>query len=400
MARAERGGVAVPAAVSVCQVCAVGFTYQKFLEPLCLAMAEAGYVVHVAYNRASAADATPRAQALGLHYHPVPIARSSSPLMLLRATWELWRLFRQQRFTMVHVHTPVAAIAARLAAALAGTPVVVYTAHGFFFHERMPLLQRFVHIVSEWLLARLTTLLLTQSAEDAEFARRLRFKRADRIHAIGNGIDAGRFSPSTPERRDAARCKFGLDPQALVIGVVARQVAEKGYLELFEAFAALAPANPRLQLLICGSRLASDHAESIEPQLQALIARFPNQVVQTGSIEQVEIAYDAMDVFCLPSWREGMPRTIIEAMMSGLPVVATDIRGCREEVVPAVTGLLVPARDPSALAAALASLTAAPEPGQTYGLAGRERALRLYDERRVIALQLNLLQRVLDKAKP
>lgn len=387
----------MPAAISVCQVCAVGFTYRKFLEPLCLAMAEAGYTLHVAYNGANAADASPRAQALGLKYHPVPIARSSSPLALLRATWALWRLFRQQRFTVVHVHTPVAAIAARLAAAFAGVPVVLYTAHGFYFHEGMAAPLRWLHIASEWSLARLTTLLLTQSAEDAQLARRLRFKRADRIHAIGNGVDADRFGPATAERRQAARSQFGLDPQAVVIGVVARQVAEKGYGELFEAFATLALANPRLQLLICGSRLASDHAESIEQQLNALIRRFPDQVVHAGSVDQVERAYDAMDVFCLPSWREGMPRTIIEAMMSGLPVVATDIRGSREEVVSAVTGLLVPVRDPAALAAALGALVADPEQRQRLGRAGRERALRLYDERQVIALQLQLLQQVLER---
>ena len=111
------------APVSICQVCAVGFTYRKFLEPLCLALAEAGYRVDVAYSGASAADGSSRAQALGLRYQPVPIARSTSPLALLRATAALWRLFLRERYTVVHVHTPVAAIAARVAAALAGTPL-------------------------------------------------------------------------------------------------------------------------------------------------------------------------------------------------------------------------------------------------------------------------------------
>lgn len=385
--------------IRVCQVCAVGFTYRKFLEPLCLAMAEAGYALHVAYTGASSLDASPRARALGLSYHAVPIARSASPLSLLRATYGLWRLFRRERFTVVHVHTPVAAIAARLAAVFAGTPVVLYTAHGFYFHEGMAAPLRWLHIASEWLLARFTTLLLTQSAEDAELARRLRFKRAHRIQAIGNGVEASRFSPVTADRRLAARTRYGLAIDALVIGVVARQVAEKGYLELFEAFAALAASDSRLQLLICGSRLDSDHAEAVETQLNDLIRRFPGRVVHAGAVDQVELAYDAMDVFCLPSWREGMPRTIIEAMMSGLPVVATAIRGSREEVVPGVTGLLVPVRDSAALAAALAQLVAEAEQRQAFGSAGRERALRLYDERQVIALQLRVLQQTLDRLR-
>ncbi len=386
-----------PAQLSICQVCAVGFTYRKFLEPLCLALAEAGYRVDVAYSGAAPEDAGPAVPAGALRFQPVPIARSSSPVALARATWSLWRLFARERYTVVHVHTPVAAIAARLAAFLSCRPVVIYTAHGFYFHEGMAAPVRWLHIASEWVLAQLTTLLLTQSAEDAELARRLRFRPASRICAIGNGVEASRFSPATAERRQAARVRFGLDPGGTVVGVVARQVAEKGYLELFEAFAQLALLHPRLQLLICGSRLASDHDSPVDLQLQQLIARFPAQVIDAGAIDQVEIAYDAMDVFTLPSWREGMPRTIIEAMMSGLPVVATNIRGSREEVVPEVSGLLVPVRAPVALAEALERLVVDPDLRQRFGCAGRERALELYDESRVIALQLKLLQQTLQR---
>lgn len=383
--------------IRVCQVCAVGFTYHKFLEPLCLAMAESGYSLHVAFSGASTLDASPRAQALGLSFHAVPIARSTSPLAMVWAIYSLWRLFRRERFGVVHVHTPVAAIATRLAAVFAGTPVVLYTAHGFYFHQGMAAPLRWLHIASEWLLARFTTLILTQSVEDAELARRLCFKRADRIQAIGNGVEVGRFLPATAERRLAARAGFGLASDALVVGVVARQVAEKGYLELFDAFATVAASYSLLQLLICGSRLDSDHAAAVRVQLNDLMRRFPSRVVAAGDVDQVELAYDAMDVFCLPSWREGMPRTILEAMMSGLPVVATDIRGIREEVVPGVTGLLVPVRDSAALATALAQLAAQPEKRHAFGSAGRERALRLYDERQVIALQLRLLQQTLDR---
>jgi len=90
-----------------------------------------------------------------------------------------------------------------------------------------------------------------------------------------------------------------------------------------------------------------------------------------------------------------MPRTIIEAMMSGVPVVATDIRGSREEVEAGVTGLLVPVRNPAALAKALQSLTGDVNLRRRFGAAGRLRALRLYDEEQVIALQLQLLQQTL-----
>jgi len=99
----------------------------------------------------------------------------------------------------------------------------------------------------------------------------------------------------------------------------------------------------------------------------------------------------AADIYTLPSHREGMPRSIIEAMLTGLPVVATDIRGSREEVVPGETGFLVPPRDRHSLAAALNRLVADPSLRSRQGAAGRARALELYDESKVVSRQIALL---------
>jgi len=396
-----RGGMqddeASTSAIKVCQVCAVKFTYRKFLAPLAAALAQQGYQVHAAF--------TPEYQNLpqalqGLEpviFHPVTIARSASPLALARSTWHLFRLFRRERFTVVHVHTPVAAIAARLAAALARVPLVFYTAHGFYFHDRMPRLQRWFHISLEALLTPLTTELFTVSSEDAAFARRLRFKPAAHIHAIGNGIDPGRFFPPTPEQRRLQRHRFGLDDEAVVIGIVARLVAEKGYGELCEAFSQLAPRYPQVQLLLCGSRLASDHAGSVDQLVQDLLRRYPGRVVCTGDLEDPEAAYQAMDLFCLPSWREGLPYTVIEAMFSALPVVATAIRGCREQVVPEITGLLVPPAQSLPLAAALERLLRDADRRRSWGAAGRARALELYDQSVVLERQLAIYRRALGR---
>lgn len=381
--------------VRICQVCAVEFTYRKFIAPLASALSQQGYQVHSAFTPESWAE-PPEASSLGLDvYHPVAIARSASPLALVRSIWGLWRLFVRERFTVVHVHTPVAAIAARLAAALAGVPIVFYTAHGFYFHERMPRLQRWLHIAMEALLARLTTELLTVSSEDAALARRLQFKPTARIHAIGNGVDTQRFVPPTQEQKQVQRSRFGLDPQAVVIGIVARLVAEKGYGELLEAFARLAMHVQEAQLLLCGARLASDHAGLVDSKLLDLQAAFPGRVVTTGGIDDPESAYQAIDIFCLPSWREGLPYTVIEAMLTGLPVVATNIRGCREQVVPEVTGLLVPPQDVASLAAALERLLLNPQLRRQWGAAGRQRALALYDQESVLQHQLDVYRQTL-----
>jgi glycosyltransferase involved in cell wall biosynthesis len=105
----------------------------------------------------------------------------------------------------------------------------------------------------------------------------------------------------------------------------------------------------------------------------------------------------AFDLFALPSYREGMPRALLEAMATGLPVVATAIRGCREEVADGVTGILVPARDHEALAAAIEKILAVPGTGAAMGRAGRERVLAKFDERGIIARQIEFIRRLTER---
>jgi len=175
---------------------------------------------------------------------------------------------------------------------------------------------------------------------------------------------------------------------AVVIVMTGRLVAEKGYPELFRAMAGL-----DAHLWVAGDRLASDHADAIDAALARLEAdpSLKARVHLLGQRDDIADLLRAADIFTLPSHREGMPRSIIEAMMTGLPVVATDIRGCREEVIDGETGVLVPVDDPTRLREALARLAGDPDLRRNMGDAGRDRALALYDETRVIARQLDLL---------
>jgi glycosyltransferase involved in cell wall biosynthesis len=388
-----------PKRASICQVCAVEFTYSKFIEPLACALFDRGYRVHAVFaNELTIADASTSGESRVLIHH-VPIERSLSLVALLRSTFFLYRLFSSHSFDAVHVHTPIASISARLAARLARVPVVLYTVHGFYFHDLMPAPLRCSHIALEWFLARFTTEIFAVSAEDAAAARRLNFLPPDRIHVIANGVNSSRFAPSTVDQRDASRRRFGLRHDGLVIGIVARLVCEKGYPQLLSAFERIAVLEPRAQLLICGSRLSSDHADGIESCLAALRPSTLRQVLLSGELEDVEVAYQAMDIFCLPSWREGLPCTILEAMMSGLPVVATAIRGCREAVVPGLTGLLVPPRQTEPLVTTLLDLLSDPRLRQQFGEAGRARALALYESEAVMARQLALVDQALARAR-
>lgn len=373
--------------MKICQLCAVDFTLYHFLLPLMRAMRERGHEVVGVCSDGPLLD---RARAEGFRIAATPVVRGYNPVEHWKTFRALTRLFRAERFDLVHVHTPVAALIGRLAAAWTRVPTVVYTAHGFYFHERMPFWKRALFIGLEYLGGRCTDILLTQSAEDAETARRFKLCRGGMIEAIGNGSDPERFRPAArddPERL-ALRRSLGVADHEPVIAMIGRLVAEKGYPELF---AAMRDVDARLWVI--GERLKSDHAQSIDPLIDAVQqdAMLANRIQFLGYRRDVPELLRAADIFTLPSHREGMPRSIIEAMLSGLPVVATDIRGSREEVVDGKTGTLVPLGDVAALARALQRLAADAALRAAYGQAGRERATSLFDERKIVARQIALL---------
>lgn len=373
--------------MKICQLCSVDFTLFHFLRPLMRAMREAGHEVVGVCRDGPFAE---KVRAEGFRVEAVDFKRNYDVLHHVGVYGELVRLFKRERFDLVHVHSPIAALIGRLAAARTGVPRKVYTAHGFYFHERQPWGLRHAFIGLEWIGGRFTDVLFTQSAEDAETARNMHLCRGGVIEAIGNGVDPGRFRPAagTDPARLRLRAELGAGPADVVILMIGRLVAEKGYPELLAAM-----ENVDARLWVVGSRLESDHAASVDEA----IARVDSEPALSARISflgyrsDVDDLLRAADIFTLPSYREGMPRSIIEAMMSGLPVVATNIRGSREEVVDGETGFLVPVRDAAKLADALQRLAADADLRSRMGAAGRERAVALYDESKVIGRQLQTL---------
>jgi glycosyltransferase involved in cell wall biosynthesis len=383
----------------ILQVCAVDFTARHFLLPLMRAQRAAGFDVRLACAPGPfVSELTDE----GFQVYPIPFRRSFNVAAHATAYRRLARLLGRVRVTVVHAHTPIAALIARPAARRAGVPVVVYTAHGFYFHDEMRPLVRRLHVWLERTAQRWwADFLFTQSAEDLKTALAEGIAPAGRAEAIGNGVDVGRFAPEqfSPETLERKRQELGLEPgDGPIVLTIGRLVREKGYLELLEAFARVRPAFPDARLVAIGEALPSDHdnsADQIRARTQAL--GLGEAVVFAGRRADVPELLALGDVFCLPSWREGLPRSIIEAMAAGLPVVATDIRGCREEVIDGQTGLLVPPRQAEPLAHALEQLLSDEALRRRMGRAGRERAAAYFDERRVIERQMIVLRRLFDE---
>jgi glycosyltransferase involved in cell wall biosynthesis len=371
--------------MKICQLCSVDFTAYHFLLPLMQAEQAAGHEIVCACADGPLAA---KIRAAGIRVETVDISRSVDLLHHWRTCRELVRLFRAERFDMVHVHSPIAALVGRLAAAWSGVPRTVYTAHGFYFHDRMAWPKRALHIALEWFLGRFTDTLFTQAAVDAATARRFRLCRTGDILAIGNGADAAMFRPGSDAERARIRAEIGTPAGRCVILMVGRLVREKGYPELLDAMRRV-----DAELWAVGERLVSDHAQGIDSHRQVAAADpvLCRRVRFLGYRDDVADLMRAADIFVLPSHREGMPRSIAEAMLSGLPVVATDIRGSNEEVVDGETGLLVPVGDAAALVTALDRLVRDPALRQRMATAGLARGRANHDEAIVVKRQLDHL---------
>lgn len=377
--------------MKVCQLTNVGFTLNKFLLPLIDAQIANGDEVVAVCAEDEYVEGLRNDD---YRVETLSITRGMNPLKHLYSIWVIFWFLRREKFDLVHVHTPVAALLGRIAARLCGVSLVVYTAHGFYFHDDMPSIKRAFFVGLERFAGRFTDLLFTQSSEDEKAAVAERIMPKDRVFTIGNGVDVNRFNTGgdlVGKDSGSIRNEFGISDDHFVIGMVGRQVQEKGILELLEAARILVDKYDDISFILVGDRLNSDHAASVEAAINQTKAALGERLILTGMRSDTPELLSAMDLFTLPSWREGMPRTIIEAMMMALPVVATNIRGSREEVVDGETGVLVPLRDPHALTKAIEQLYKDKEKAKVMGRVGRKRALELYDEEKVIQRQIELI---------
>ena len=381
-------------AVRVLQVCARDVTVQKLLLPLIDRLTVEGYEV---VSACTPGRYTPALMAQGYSMRAVNVDRRITPWANSRSIWELYRLIRRERLDIVHVHTPVAAALGRIAARMAGVPIIIYTAHGFYHHENMRWRNRQVCVWTERLLGKATDTLLTQSQEDALSAVQDGIRPDGKVAWIGNGVDMTQFQPGPP--RPEAKASFGIPPAAPVVGFMGPIIAEKGVLELVEGFEQALKSVPDAYLLMAGDVINGDRDLRTKEIIRARIekAKLASRVIFAGYQEDISSFMQAIDLFVLPSHREGMPRSIIEAMASGKPVVATNIRGCREEIVHNVTGLIVPLRDGEALGKAMARILSDPALARRMGDAGRQRVEARFDERLVLDREVQVYQKLVEE---
>jgi glycosyltransferase involved in cell wall biosynthesis len=367
--------------LKILELANVDFSLRHFLLPVMRGARARG---HEVVGIAAEGPLLDVAREEGFRIIPVPLQRSLNPRAHLPALAELRRIMREERFDLVHAHMPISGFLARAAAKLEGVPRIAYTCHGFLFNQPGPLWRRGLSLGVEWLGGRMTDTFLTVSEEEAEDARRLWIHRG--ATATGNGRDPAIFHPDAATRA-ALRAEMGVAEGECVIIGISRLVRHKGWPELLEAMENV----PHAQLWVVGERLPSDHGEDLAPHFARAAASLGPRLRMLGYRHDVARLLQAADIFALPSHFEGLPMSIIEAMLTGLPIVTTDIRGCRELVLDGANGLLVPPMQAPPLGAALARLASDASLRQSMGAAGLHRARERFTESAVVGRTLDLL---------
>lgn len=310
--------------------------------------------------------------------------RGMSVVSDFRAMAELWKALKEIEPDVLHTHNPKPGVYGRILGRLAGVPIIVNTVHGLYATPDSSLSKRIVVYGLEAIASRFSDAELIQSPEDLDLLRRLHIVPSAKLQLLGNGVDLTRFDPARlePMRREE-RARLGLSEDQVAVGMVGRLVAEKGILELVEAARGLpdnirvfvaGPNDPQKDDQIAPSTLRDGAAAGVE---------------FVGMRTDIDAFYSALDMFVLPSHREGFPRAAMEAAACGLPLVVTDIRGCRQVVDHDRNGLMVPVRDPLALREAISKLAADEERRARMRVESVAKAIAEFDEEQVVEIVMS-----------
>lgn len=362
--------------IRIAHVASLDLTHRFLLLPQLKRLRDEGYDVAAI---SAPGPHVPALESEGIRHIPLRhVTRAMDPVADARFAKELYDVFRRERFDLVHTHNPKPGVIGRPAARAAGVPVVVNTVHGYYATPEDRARRRIPVMALERAAARFSDLEFFQSKEDMSWALRSRLLPPSRARHLGNGIDLRRFAPPRDGSSRAAelRAELGIPEDAPVVGTVGRLVAEKGLRELLEAAVEVRGRFPEVRFLAVGPD------DAVKADAMG-VAEMNGQLICPGFRTDIEDLLSLMDVFVLPSWREGMPRSAIEAGAMARARILTDIRGCREVVRDGVDGLLVPVRDADALATSIIRLLADPRERERLGQHARKAAIERFDEERV-----------------
>jgi glycosyltransferase involved in cell wall biosynthesis len=306
------------------------------------------------------------------------IRREISPLRDLKGLFRLYKMLREGGYALVHTHTSKGGVVGRLAARMAGVPIVVHTVHGFAFHEESPTGELVVYSLIERLAARWCDALVTVSEFHRDWALRLGIGCPTKVLAIPNGISEQRLASSCAS--DTLRARLKIQSNALFILALGRLAPQKGLEDLLCAVPMMTARLGRpVKTVLVGDGPLLEKLEKI-----VCDCHLGESVVFAGFHADVGSFLSACDVVALPSLREGLSIALLEAMAAEKPIVTTRIGSNLEATRNGEAAVLIPPHDPGALAEAIIGLVNDPIRARVLSQKARAIFLENYTERRML----------------
>ena len=336
-----------------------------------------------------------RLQAQGFRWEALPMNRKSlNPLQELRLLAYLCRLYRREQPALAHHFTIKCVVYGSIAALVARVPARVNAVAGMgYVFTNQALKARLLRPVVRGLMrlvlnGRGARLILQNNDDMAAFAKAgLARPELTRL-VMGSGVDLARFTPRVP----SVQARPDVQPTRVVLA--ARLLWDKGIAEYAEAARQLKAKGLPIRFLLAGAPDPGNPAAIPQATLDGWHGE--GLIELLGQVSDMAALFATVDMVVLPSYREGLPKSLIEAAACALPLVTTDVPGCREVVTHEVDGLLVPVKDAKALASAIERLHLDPAWARELGLAARARALREFDEKIVIGKTLAVYRELLN----
>ena len=315
-----------------------------------------------------------------------------APVKDISAVINLYRYLRKNEYHVVHTHNSKAGFVGRLAARLAGVPVVIHTVHGFAFHSQEPLWRRMLFRNLERIASKWCDKMIFISGPLIDWALREKITSPGKFTKIYSGIDPDLFQPVSDEDKKQAGIRWGINPGDPVAGIVSKLWDGKGHRVLLEAFKELLRDLDRAKLLIVGEGYLENELRTYAEELG-----ISGSVVFTGFESNVSEIMACFDISVLPSFFEGMGRVLLEAMAMKIPVVASNVGGIPDLVKNNRNGILVAPGNVPELAGAMKKLLTNQELSNNMGEYGHQRVTETFSARSMCEKILNVYRDCLNE---
>ncbi len=335
----------------------------------------------------------------GVKLETVNMGRTIKPLEDLKVFFQILKIIKQGKFDIVQYVTPKVAPLGSVASWWAKVPVRLYLMWGLYYIT-LSGIKKFIFKTIEKIVCKFSTAIAPDSKGNVKLAIEEGLCKADKIGVVGhgsaNGVDTERFDPvRLYEDGRRIRKELNIPDEAKVFGCIAAIVGDKGVNELVEAFNEISKKYPDTYLLYIGQTTEKD------PVKQSTLETMKNhsRIIHLGWQTEPEKYLTAMDIFVLPTYREGFGVVNIEASAMALPVISTDVPGPQESIVNDETGILVPAKQVGPLKEAMKDLLGRPSYAKKLGKAGRKRVQELYEQKKLWQLIIKHRLALLEKSK-